>query len=161
LLGKKYLVGNFGVCGSKITLDSDSPYLYSNAFKDAAKFQPDIVVIMLGTNDASPELEQYHGTFANDYLTLIERFQALANKPQVWVVLPPPIFTDWMGLSIEAFSREIIPAITQVAAKKNLPIIDVYSAMQNPCYFTDGVHPNEEGAKLIAEAVYRAMFKEK
>ena len=157
LLGKNYVIDNFGVSGAKVTLDSDSPYLYSEACRDATKFQPNIVVIMLGTNDAVPDFEQCRGNFVEDYLTLVESFQSLASKPQVWVVKPPPIFADGMGLSIEAYSAEIVPAIVQVANKKNLPIIDVYSALQSPRFFTDGVHPNEEGAKLIAEVVYRVI----
>jgi len=157
LLGKNYVIDNFGVSGAKVTLDSDSPYLYSEACRDATKFQPNIVVIMLGTNDAALDFEQYRGNFVEDYLTLLERFQSLASKPQVWVVKPPPIFADEMGLSIEAYDTEIIPAIIQVANKKNLPIIDVHSALQSPRFFSDGVHPNGEGAKLIADVVYRVI----
>ncbi len=156
-LGSNYAVGNFGACGSKISLDSDNPYLYSDAFKDATEFQPTIVMIMLGTNDASLSLEHTRGDFVEDYLTLVKNFQSLESKPQVWIVKPPPILDENMGLSTYDFNQEIIPAFEVVAARANLPLIDVYSALQNPSYFTDGVHPNEEGAKLIAEVVYRAL----
>ncbi len=153
LLGEGYDVGNFGFCGSKVSLDSDNPYMYSEAFQDAIQFQPDIVVVMLGTNDASLSLEQFRGNFVDDYLTLLQRFQSLPHKPQIWIVKPPPVFNETLGLGIEAFDCEIIPAIEQVAVKAGLPTIDVYSKMGNSTYFVDGVHPNAVGAKVIAQTV--------
>jgi lysophospholipase L1-like esterase len=158
LLGKNYIVGNFGACGSTVSLDSESPYLYSQAFKNAIEFLPNMAVILLGTNDADPNLEQYRGNFVEDYLSLIERFLSLASKPRVWVVKPPPIFKDWMGLSPKILSQEIVPAVAEVEKRSNLSLIDVYSALQNPRYFADGVHPNEEGAELIAKVIYHAVF---
>ena len=40
----------------------------------------------------------------------------------------------------------------------NLPTIDVYSAFGDRAdYFKDGVHPNSQGAALIATEVYNAI----
>ena len=47
-------VGNFGRGGATACNVSDLPYIASQQFQDAVKFQPDIVIIMLGTNDAIP-----------------------------------------------------------------------------------------------------------
>ncbi len=140
-------------------MDSDNPYLYTEACRRAAGFRPNIVVILLGTNDADPGLERFHGALVENYLMLIEHFEALACKPLIWVATPPPIFSIWMGLSAELLAREIIPAIIEAANRKNLPTIDVYSALVSPRFFTDGVHPNEKGANLIAEVIYQAIVK--
>jgi acyl-CoA thioesterase-1 len=158
ILGHNYIVCNFGVCGTTISLDSNSPYLYTEALDSAIRFQPDVAVILLGTNDADLTLEQYRSNLADDYATLLTRFQSLASKPPIWIVKPPPIFNETFGLSKAAIDKEIIPAIEAVAEKANLPLIDVYSSMNSPRYFLDGVHPNDAGAKVIAELVCHAIL---
>ena len=159
LLGENYTVGNFGVDGSTVTLDSDNPYINNSAFQEAKEFQPNIVIIMLGTNDANPTIRQVNGSFANDYVKLVEEFQALSSKPKIYLVKPPPIFSNVTALSAEYFRETVIPTIEQVANQTNLPIIDVYSALANYSeFFRDGVHPDEQGAILIANEIYKAII---
>ena len=55
LLGTHYSVVNSGVDGSTVSLNSKRPYIRQPEFQKAEEFQPDIVVIMLGTNDANPK----------------------------------------------------------------------------------------------------------
>lgn len=65
--------------------------------------KPDIVTIMLGTNDAkgcnwdrTPDGVQGKGDlFQQDGLDMIAKFKALPSKPKVFVVLPPPLFPPW------------------------------------------------------------------
>ena len=159
LLGANYTVGNFGVGGSTVSLNSQNPYMNTSAFQKATEFQPNIVIIMLGTNDAHPILEQYNGSFVDDYVKLVAAFQALASKPKIWIVLPPPVFNNESGISPQYFALTVIPSIEQAAKQTNLPVINVYSALANysDC-FPDGVHPNSEGAKLIANEIYKAII---
>jgi acyl-CoA thioesterase I len=157
ILGPNYLVGNFGVCGSMVSLDSDCAYLHSDAFVEAANFKPNFAVVMLGTNDANLSLKESHTNFVEDYLVLIEKLQAFESKPRVWIVKPPPIFNETLGYSIEGLAKGVIPAIEEVARRAEVPFIDVYSALTNPRYFLDGVHPNDEGAKVIAMVVCKAV----
>jgi hypothetical protein len=49
MLGSNYVVANFGVSGSTVSLDSAKPYMNESKFKEALDFNPDIVVIMLQT----------------------------------------------------------------------------------------------------------------
>jgi lysophospholipase L1-like esterase len=154
-------VGNFGAGGTTIALDAPTPYMNQSTFEEAEEFLPNIVVVMLGTNDASPEIQPYNGFFVQDYLELIRHFQVLQSKPQVWVVKPPQIFHNGTGLSTEFLDANVVPKIEQVAAQANLPLIDVYSASLNhDGYFFDGVHPNGDGCKLIAQLVYAAVTQE-
>jgi lysophospholipase L1-like esterase len=52
----------------------------------------------------------------------------------------------------------VIPLIKQVANETNLATIDVHTALINhPDYFWDGIHPNNEGARVIATQVYDAI----
>jgi acyl-CoA thioesterase I len=153
ILGPSYVVGNFGVCGSKISLDSDCAFMHSEAFGEAANFKPDITVVMLGTNDANLNLKESHMTFVEDYLVLIGKLQAFESKPRVWIVKPPPIFNETLGYSTAGLAK----GVEEVARRANLPIIDVYSALTNSRYFLDGLHPNDEGAKVIARLVCQAI----
>ena len=64
---------------------------------------PDIITIMLGTNDAKwcnwngPTNGAPAGAgtqFAADYLDMIKIFKALPSKPKIFVVLPPPAISQ-------------------------------------------------------------------
>jgi len=65
-----------------------------------------------------------------------------------------PAFSDNFGISNAVIKDEIIPLISQVAELKGVEVIDLYTALSNAsALFPDGIHPNAEGAKLIAEAI--------
>jgi acyl-CoA thioesterase-1 len=158
LMGANYTVSNFGAGAATVSLSSRTSYMNQSAFQEAKQFQPNMVIIMLGANDASPDNEKYIGSFVSDYLKLISAFEMLESKPQVWIVKPPPIFHNGTGLSTEFFDTNVIPSIVQVAKKTNLPLIDVYSALVNHSdYFWDGVHPTPDGSRLIAQVIFDAV----
>jgi len=155
----KYSVGNFGAGSTTVLLNTETPYMNNSMFQSALEFQPNIVIIMLGTNDAQPNLKQLNESFVGDYVKLVSEFQALASKPKIWVALPPPIFSNQSGkLDPEYFTNTIITGIKQVSKEANVPLIDVYSVLANyPNYFPDGEHPNIEAAKLIANEIYKII----
>jgi lysophospholipase L1-like esterase len=127
-------------------------------FQSAKSFEPNIVIIMLGTNDDLMSLHQYNESFEHNYTQLITSFQQLQSKPQIWIALSPPIFSNSSDLSPTYLVNTIIPKTQDLANKMNLPTIDVYSAFGNRSdYFKDGVHPNSQGAALIATEVYNAI----
>lgn len=161
LLGSNYVVGNFGDSGAAVSLNSNDPYLRTPTFHVATQFQPNIVIIMLGTNDAHVELNDANATFIDDYTELITDFQALASKPKVWIVKPPPIFNNDLNLSVECYEQNIAPRIEQVANEADVPVIDVFSTLINhPDYFYDGIHPDIDGTNIIASSIYNAIFSE-
>jgi lysophospholipase L1-like esterase len=53
--------------------------------------------------------------------------------------------------------NNIIPAINHVADNLDLPTVDMYHAMSNSEYFSDGIHPNENGATILADTLYGAV----
>ncbi len=158
LLGASYRVKNFGVSGSTVLHESGKPYMNQSAFQDALGFLPDVVVMMLGTNDASLNSYHYFGDFAPDYGKLIAEFQAITSKPNVFLVTPPPIFGNDLGLNNTILVTELIPRMEQVAKGRGLPTIDVYTALLNHSgYFPDGVHPSSKGAETIAREVSKSI----
>ncbi|MGE5555144.1 MAG: GDSL-type esterase/lipase family protein [Methanocella sp.] len=156
-LGSRYEVGNFGACGTTVSLNSEYPYKYSEAFDQAKRFQPNIAVIMLGTNDANSASDPSQVTLKTDLLTLIEDLKASASEALVYLVKPPPIFSEWGGLSGEVLIKEVIPAIEQTAEELHFCVIDLFSALTDRSYFFDGVHPNGEGAKIMADVICQAI----
>ena len=159
LLGTNYLVGNFGVSGTTVSHNSTNPYVNQTAFQKAQEFKPNYVVIMLGTNDARTDVNESNESFEYDYSQLVSSFQNLESNPQIFVADSPPMFTDNPEFNNTYLSNNVIPQIDNVANNLNLPTIDLYNAFGNHTdYFMDGVHPNDEGATLIASEVDNAII---
>jgi len=158
MLGPNYTVGNFGVSGSTVSLNSSKPYMKQPQYTAAQNFDPDIVVIMLGTNDAHSYLRQYSENFVRDYALLANSFENLSSTKQVLVVKSPPVYNNNLDLNPFFFAQSVIPSIEDVANQQNLPTVDVYDAFGNHSDYTvDGVHPNDEGATVIASQVADAI----
>ncbi len=157
MLGNNYTVGNFGVGRTTVSHDFNKPYMNQSAFINAEKFNPDIVVIMLGTNDAY--LSDVQRTrFVQDYEALISSFQSLPSSPAVYIVVPPPVFNNTIGLPSTVLDNNVLPLVNQTAINLKLPTIDVHTPLlDNPEYFPDGVHPNVGGSEVIASQVYDAI----
>ncbi len=159
-LGKEnYALSNFGAGGTTISLNTETPYMNTTAYQDALNFQPNIVIIMLGTNDAQPNLKENNATLTQDYVKLINSFKKLPSNPQIWITLPPPIYSNQSGaMDSEYFVQTVIPCIQQAANQTGLLTIDVYSALLgHPECFKDGVHVTDEGAEIIANEVFKAV----
>lgn len=157
MLGDNHTVGNFGVGGSTVSLQFRKPYLKQSECQDAINFEPDIVVIMLGTNDAylSP---QQRSNFTDDYKELVASFQGLPSEPEIFIVAPPPVFDNDMGLNATVLVNDVTPLVNQTANDLCLPLIDMYTPfVDHPEAFLDGVHPNDQGAEIVATEVFSAI----
>jgi len=160
MLGANYQVEAFGVSGSTVLLNSDRPYLNQTACKTSKVFQPSIVILMLGTNDAKITPSEFIDNFLDDYKKLISEYQALASNPEIWLVKPPPILENDFDLSDTNLQQDVIPQIDQIANELDLPTIDVNAALTPyPEYLMDGVHPSSEGAALIANEINQAITR--
>jgi sialate O-acetylesterase len=152
------------VNGATLLKKGTRPYWSQRAYADARAFRSAIVVIQLGTNDTNPQTWTAHRQdFVSDYAALIDSFRQLDAYAQVFVCLPPPLFRD-RGKEYDTdaiLSREILPQIREVALRSHATVIDVHSAVADKsALFPDGIHPNAEGARRIAEAVYQALVHE-
>ena len=158
LLGSKSEVGNFGLSGSTVTFTSPKPYMYEDVLQGAVEFQPTTVIIMLGTNDARSDVYPSIDKFDSDYKQLIDEFKSLKSNPQIYLAIPPPIFNNTIGISDKDLSSGVIPRIEQVANETGLPLINENTPLlSHPDYFVDGVHPNDEGAEVIANVIYQEL----
>jgi lysophospholipase L1-like esterase len=154
-LGSGYILSDFGVGGTTASLDSEKPYMNESAFLLAQSFQPNIVIVMLGTNDAG--LNVSSESLIQDYTNLIETFMALQTKSKVFIVLPPPIVNS-TALSNAELTGTIIPAIEATVEQTGATLVDAYTPMLNhEGSYTDGVHPDADGARIIADAIYTGL----
>ena len=68
---QKKLGQDYWVSARTMLNKGDYPYMNEQAWRDALAFQPDIVVIKLGTNDSKPENWQYGSEFRQDLEQMI------------------------------------------------------------------------------------------
>jgi len=158
MLGDKWLVRNFGVSGATLLKKGDLPYWDQQAFKDALAYNPNVVIIKLGTNDTKPQNWKYKDQFANDYADMIDRFAVLPSSPRIWICQPVPAYGERWGISETRIKNEAIPLISRIARSKHVPVIDLYGPLSGkPELFPDQIHPNAEGAHGIAKEIYAAL----
>ena len=156
LLGRGYCVGNFGYTNRTALKSGDYPYTAEKLYRQSLAFQPDLVLLMLGTNDTKA-INWNAEAYARDLGELIENYKSLESRPQVFLLLPPPVFpfcgkVRW-DIRSEVLENEVLPICRRVAEEKGVPIIDIHSAFAGRKeLFVDGCHPNARGARVIAEA---------
>ena len=158
MLGDSYWVKNFGVSARTMLNKGDHPYMNEPAYKNALAFNPNIVVIKLGTNDSKSFNWKYKADFMKDAQTMIDAFKGLPSQPKIYLCYPSKAYLTGDGINDDIISKEIIPMIKKLAKKNDLSAIDLHTAMDGmPELFPDRIHPNEKGAQVMAKAVYQSI----
>ena len=158
LLGSGYEVKNFGNSGSTMLKKGDKPFWKQRQWAGALAFNPNIVVIKLGTNDTKPRNWKLKGQFAADYTDMVDQLSKLPARPKIFICTPVPAFPGRWGITDKVIREEVIPIALQVAKARNLPVIDLYKALTGKkAMFPDTVHPNAEGAAVMAAVICKAI----
>lgn len=158
LLGEKWKVGNFGNSGSTLLNSGNKPYQKQKSFSDALKFEPQVVVIMLGTNDTKPGNWKRKSEFIGDYHDLLGKFAKLSTKPRIFICYPVPVPGKGNFGINEAAIQEQSPMIKKIAEQAKVGVIDMYAALKDhPETLPDRVHPNTAGAGKMAQAAFAAL----
>jgi alpha-L-fucosidase 2 len=162
MLGPGFEVGNFGRSGATLLSAGDRPYQKQKEFASSLEFKPQIVLIMLGTNDSKPHNWQHNAGFAADYKDLAGKYLALESKPRVYACLPMPVYGENRFDIIESNTASAREITARVAAEMGVEVVDVNAALAGrPELAIDKVHPNASGNRLIAAATYRALTGKK
>ena len=161
--------------------DAEKPQVGCSDFRitdlsDKNGAYPDIIVVFMGTNDLLTDipLGENDGTavveegiidnFADAYSLMLDKLETYYPCSEIYCCTllqvgdygtetPYVAFTNGQGLTAEDYSAQI----RLIAENKGYPVIDLYHCgieignLQNMT--SDGVHPNAEGMKYIAEAV--------
>jgi len=160
MLGAEWNVQNFGVSGTTLLNRGDRPYTKTPHYQAALAFQPDVVLIKLGTNDTKQQNWKHKSGYIGDYLQLINSFRTLESKPVIWICNPVPVFPEQWGIKDSIVREEILPRIQYIAQKAGVPLIDLYTLMKHhPEFFPDKVHPNAAGATVMATTIASHLSK--
>lgn len=159
LLGKDYVVGNFGSGGAGMFREGARPYWDSEEFAGLFGFEPHIVTIMLGTNDSKVNEWQYSDAFDDDLLAIVDTLSTMQTDPAVWLCLPPPAFSDAHGICDSLITDGVIPILKQVAGRDGIPVIDLNTPLRDrpDLYADDGIHLTDGGTTLLAQIIYNAL----
>lgn len=163
MLGTDYFVRNFGLGGTTLLKNGNKPYWESAQFQQSLEFQPDIVFIKLGTNDSKAVNRPFLKEFNKDLQALIKKYQDLASRPRVVLLLPLPSFSsDSMGIYDPVIVQQIHPVIQQVALESGVELVDCYQLFIDQAnLIPDKIHPNSLGATVLAKRLYEVVkFKE-
>jgi len=127
------------------------------------RVRPDLVVLMLGTNDvridgdATP-LSRYRAQMEE----IVRRIRATSSsrgaKIEIFLATIPPI----MKLDLHTFDassrrrveEEIVPEIHRLAVKNGLHLLDVHAFFGEHPHLMTGVHPSRKGYYQMAAYIY-------
>ena len=160
-LGDDYKTINYGLTSRTLLSTGDYPYMNENKAKRFWNKKEDIVIIMLGTNDTK-SINWDYNRFEKEYKELIDRLLKEKPNEKIYIMIPPKIFTD--DISIDRPNNDnledgVIPIINELKDEyKEIKVIDLYTITNDHSeLFIDGIHPNEEGHKVIANEIYKVI----
>jgi acyl-CoA thioesterase-1 len=177
MFGPSVTVGNFGESGATMLKVSDDSYWTTDGLADAESFLAHAdaaasgglaVVIMLGTNDSKDDpsgIDNWNGTaparFVADYGAMIDALRASSPSVRVFLALPPPAYTYDYDIDPTTLASQVVPLIRTLAAQRGLPLIDVFDAFGSDAgadFPEDGIHPDDTGQAVIAQAMYSGLL---
>ena len=155
--GYKYEEINLAISGSTL-VDQLWPVPNSSAYpyilKKVIRSKPDIVVIQHGTNDnaAGSSIGQFLWSYREIVRTIKEKF------PQTKIVCMT-ICPSWgIGKSTERWLTQANVGIQEIAAMENTLLAHTnYNLKNRREIFPDGIHPNDEGHRIMAASVLKAL----
>lgn len=145
-----YSVTNLGVCGAALQKNVHNSWWNTGAYKTLVANRWDIVMVMLGTNDAHPyawpaenhencdnaTLETLsHCNYANDYKALLDVIKTVgpdaSTPPEVHIMIPTAeMKTDGdFPMIINTVLPHLIPLIGEANSDIVSSVIDVYTEM--------------------------------
>lgn len=161
LLGDGYEVANFGHSGTTLLKHGHRPYVSVKEYEAALKFAGDYVVIHLGLNDLDPRnWPNYRDEFTEDYLSLIGDFRKANPDCKIWICRMSPVFHDHPQFRSgrRDWFKMVQKAIENVAEIAHVGLIDLHTPLYSrPDLFADALHPNPEGAGILARTVYGGL----
>lgn len=156
-LGNGYEVKNFGVSGRTLLHKGNYPYIQTEEYKESQLFQPDIVLIKLGTNDTKPENWKYKDEFMDNYQDLIDTYRNLESHPRVILITPIRCFLpEGNTINGKIIENEVRPMVEELAWKNKLGIINLanlFGDKWEEYLLPDQLHPSSIGAGSMAKKI--------
>ena len=165
ILGDGFEVLNKGVSGTTVTRSDPRSYANTQRYIEGLQSHPDIVIILLGTNDITTQgidTDEGKRIFRQDYELLVNEYQNCGSNPEIMIV--PPISSvdennnhDYRNSMNE---RIQIPLIDSVAQQYGLTYLDghLYTAPWTRVDLIDGLHPSDSGYEKLAKYFANAIL---
>lgn len=157
MLGDSFEIRNFGVPGAAVQFDKFITYSKTEVYNDLKLFNPEVIVMKLGTNDSRPDEWINEEFFYIDYLRLVRKMKSISD--QVYLCYPIPPYGDKWKHRDEILRNKVMKVIRRVSKEEKLPVIDLYREEMKDSvnYFPDGIHPTSGGYDIIAKSIYNNL----
>lgn len=155
MLGDKYIVENFGVNGATAIIENGKPMSKMNAYRYSLEFKPEIVIIMLGSNDSKTHIWNRE-SYSTDYKNLIKTYLDMPNPPRVLAVLPLPAYSKFFRVQGDIIQNEVIPEIIAICDDLDIEYIDLNDAYKGRYKF-DKLHLDKEGYQEVAQIIFESI----
>lgn len=167
MLGDEYHVQNFGFSGKTAQENNSESYRATKLYEKSKAYQPDIVILMLGSNDSKPYNFDGKEPFKQALKELVDIYLGLESNPRLILATVNAGFYvrgasegDYMydinGENILLVNE----AIKELADEYNLELVDTYAITKDhPEYYKiDGIHPDKNGQTAMAKAFYQEII---
>lgn len=160
LLGYEYSIFNAGASGTTMIQQGNAPYWNTPQYTNGINSAPDIVIIMLGSNDSKPYNWIYQTNYTPDYEELISQYRSLPSHPRIYLATLLTVYgVGNYDITDPIVTGQLCPIIRQIAFDEGFPLVDINTATENmPQNFPDNVHPDIAGAKFIAQTYFNALM---
>jgi lysophospholipase L1-like esterase len=155
--GRKHLLLNAGVS------DDTTWGIIERLSRDALRFQPSLVTLMIGMNDSTKGMERLQ-EFKNNLTSIVR--QVRVTGIEMILITPNPINLHLPENAIRLCYPHYVDAIREIAASEQIPLCDVYQAWEELALkesdnqwstMNDSIHPNEYGHDFIAQVLFRFL----
>lgn len=161
MLGDDYEVGNFGHSGATLLRRGHRPYNDLPEFRQALDFRPDIAVIHLGVNDTDPrDWPEFGDDFVGDYLSIIDSLRKVNPDVRILIARLTPLGAKHFRFKSGTRDWRLLiqDRIESIAAIAGCELIDFDRPLRDrQNLMPDGIHPDVNGATLLAETVYGGL----
>lgn len=150
-----HTVKNYGISNHTLLSTGNFPYVSTDLYPNSLAEDADVYIIMLGSNDSKPQFWNKE-QFVTEYTDFISSYLELECAPTVYVMIPPRIYLEQDGGNCDdaTVGGELTEAVNQIATELGIEVIDLYTlTTDHPEWFPDGLHPNAEGNRAIAELI--------
>ena len=165
MLGRKYSVKNFGASGYTLQESCDRPYTSHKRYKKSLDFKPDVVLIMLGTNDTKERFGASAACIALGLKRLIAKaastFDAWrTGRPNILVVTPKSIDKRYeatkvgktMGMGCAEKSEGLAQEFEGIASQMGCHYLDANTVVTEQNHY-DFMHLTKGGHQELADAL--------